>query len=63
MTTRYVKPAKFEQMTGYTVKAVLRKIESHVWQEGREFVRAPDGHILVDLEGYEAWVESQQRAA
>jgi hypothetical protein len=34
-----------------------------VWIEGREFKRAPDGHILVDLKGYEAWVENLRPAA
>ncbi len=29
-----------------------------VWVEGREYVRAPDNRVLVDLEGYERWVES-----
>lgn len=60
---RYVKPAKFEELTGYTVKAVQRKIEERVWREGKEYRRAGDGHILIDLEGYERWVEDQKRAA
>lgn len=62
-TVRYVLPAKFEELTGYTVKAVERKIESGVWREGHEFRRAPDGRILIDLEGYDRWVENQKRAA
>jgi hypothetical protein len=61
MTTRYVKLPRFEHLTGYTEKAVRRKIEEGHWLEGREFRRAPDGHILVDLTGYEKWVEHQQR--
>lgn len=60
---RYVTPAKFEELTGYTVKAVERKVESGAWREGREFRRAADGRILVDLEGYEKWVETQKQAA
>ena len=61
--TRYVRIPKFEEITGYTVKAVERKIESGAWREGREYRKAPDGHILVDLQGYERWVESHFRAA
>lgn len=57
MTTRYVRLNRFEHFTGYTEKAVRRKIEDGHWLEGREFRRAPDGHILVDLLGYERWVE------
>jgi hypothetical protein len=33
-------------------KAVRRKIESGVWLEDRVWKKAPDGHILIDLEGY-----------
>lgn len=60
---RYVLPVVFEQLTGYTVKAVERKIEDQVWREGKEYRRAPDGRILVDLEGFEKWVEGQRLAA
>lgn len=44
-------------ITGYSTKAIRRKIEAGVWVEGREFRRAPDGHILISLRGYESWVE------
>lgn len=60
---RYVLLPLFEQLTGYTVKAVQRKIEESIWREGHEFRRAPDGRILMDLEGFEKWVEGQKRAA
>lgn len=55
---RYVKLALFEALTGYTVEACHTKIKRGVWLEGREYRRAPDGNILVDLLGYERWVES-----
>lgn len=54
---RYVRLPLFERLTGYTQKAVRRKIEEGVWVEGREYRRAPDGHIIIDLTGYERWVE------
>lgn len=57
---RYKRIVKFADETGYTVKAVERKIESGAWIEGREYRRAPDGSILVDVEGYERWVEGQR---
>lgn len=44
-------------MTGYSAKAIRRKIEAGVWLEGREFRRAPDGHVLISVKGYELWVE------
>lgn len=55
---RFVLPALFESLTGYTTKAVQRKIESGIWLEGREYVKAPDGRRLIDMEGYQKWVLS-----
>lgn len=60
---RYVRLPKFTELSGYTEKAVERKIESGVWTEGKEYRKAPDGHVLVDLQGYERWVEGQSQAA
>jgi hypothetical protein len=54
---RYIRLPLFERLTGYTQKAVRRKIESGAWLEGREYRRAPDGHIIIDLQGYHKWVE------
>jgi hypothetical protein len=55
---RYVTLQAFEMLSGYTVKASERKIETGVWMEGREYRRGPDGRVLVDLPGYERWVET-----
>lgn len=46
-------------LTGYTVKAMQRKIERGDWPEGRVWKRAPDGHIMIDLVGYQKWVENR----
>ena len=54
---------KFEELNGYAEKAIARKIETGAWREGREYRRAPDAHIFVDLQGYERWVENQPPAA
>lgn len=48
---------------GYTEKAVERKRATGVWREGKEYRRAPDGHIMIDLEGVKRWVENQKQAA
>lgn len=55
---RYIRIKKFSELTGYTDKAVYEKIRTGVWAEGLHYVRAPDGHILIDLEGYEKWAEA-----
>jgi hypothetical protein len=46
-------------MTGYSVKAMQRKIERGDWIEGKVWLRAPDGRILVSIEGFERWVEGR----
>lgn len=57
---RYVTADVASVVTGYSPKAMERKRQEGVWVEGREWVRAPDGRILYDLEGYERWVEQGQ---
>lgn len=51
----------FCTLTGYTPKAIRRKIEDGKWIEGRIYRRAPDGHITVNLQEYYRWVEGAQQ--
>lgn len=53
----------FCQETGYSEKAVQRKIEDGKWTEGEQYVRAPDGRILVDIDGFNKWALGEQRWA
>ena len=46
----------FCNLTGYTAKAVQRKIEDGKWIEGSIYRRAPDGHITINLQAYYRWV-------
>lgn len=48
-------------LTGYTEKAIRRKIQEGVWLEGYEYHRAPDGHIIIDLGGYATWVRGERQ--
>lgn len=59
----YVRIALFVEKTGWTDKAVRRKIEEGVWPEGQIWRRAPDGSIVISMEGYERWVEVGRAAA
>jgi hypothetical protein len=59
MPARYVLLSLATLVTGYSVKAMERKIERGDWPEGKVWKRAPDGHICIDLVGYEKWVESR----
>ena len=56
---RYVLLPLANLVTGYSVKAMERKIERGDWQEGKVWKRAPDGHVLIDLQGYQRWVENR----
>ncbi|QDX82861.1 hypothetical protein B9N43_05625 [Denitratisoma sp. DHT3] len=58
LSTRYVRLKLFSELTGYSVKALQRKIEDGIWREGQEYLRGPDGRILVDVLGYDKWVQS-----
>jgi hypothetical protein len=53
----------FCAMTGYSDKAVRRKIADGKWIEGRHYRKAPDGHITMNLQAYYAWVEGKQLVA
>jgi hypothetical protein len=57
--TRYVQISVFGEQTGYSADAIDKKIKRGVWREGVHYRRAPDGHILLDWEAYEAWVENR----
>jgi hypothetical protein len=57
---RYVLLCLAVRITGYTVKAMERKIERRDWVEGKVWVRAPDGRVLIDMVGYHKWVEGSQ---
>lgn len=50
----------FCSLTGYTEKAVRRKIEDGVWLQGKHFRKAPDGRITLDIQEYYKWVEQAE---
>ncbi len=54
---RYVLLPLASLLTGYSVKAMERKIERGDWQQDKIWRRASDGRIVIDLVGYQKWVE------
>ncbi len=50
----------FSRETGYTEDAVRTKIKKGVWLQDRVWKKAPDGRVLISIEGYERWVEGQE---
>jgi hypothetical protein len=61
-TSRYVLLPLANLLTGYSIKAMERKIERGDWQEGKVWRRAPDGRIVIDVLGYQRWVEGPKSA-
>ena len=61
-TSRYVLLPLANLLAAYSVKAMERKIERGDWQEGTVWKRAPDGCILIDVLGYQRWVECPKPA-
>ncbi|QJC56103.1 hypothetical protein HC248_01389 [Polaromonas vacuolata] len=57
-TAPYVTVDLAASLTGYSEKAIRRKIQDGIWLEGREYRRGPDGRILISIKGYQSWVES-----
>jgi hypothetical protein len=54
---RYLTVRKFSSESGYTEAAVRSKIADGTWLEDQVWRHAPDGRVLIDVDGYEAWVE------
>lgn len=59
MDLRYVTVEKYAAESGYTPDAIRNKISRGVWAENRQWRKAPDGRLLVDVQGVEKWVEGQ----
>jgi hypothetical protein len=53
---RWLTIEKFSAESGYTPDAVRSKIKRGDWLGGEVWVKAPDGRILIDTEGFERWV-------
>ncbi|MBT3986459.1 MAG: excisionase [Gammaproteobacteria bacterium] len=54
----FVKLTLFEKLTGYSPNAAHIKIRTGVWEEGKVWVKAPDGKILIVMSGYYCWCRS-----
>ena len=46
--------------TGYSEKAIRKKIETGVWLEGHEYHRAPDKRIVINIEGVQKWQQGKR---
>ncbi len=60
---RYVKLDRFAELTGYTETALRQKKKTGKWVDGVHIIKAPDGHLMVDLLAYEAWCRGKLSAS
>lgn len=56
--SRYLRVKAAAAATGYSEKAIEMKRQTGVWVEGREWHKAPDGCVVIDMEGFEKWIRS-----
>lgn len=56
VSARFVTIELAAVMTGFSPGAIRTKIAKSVWLEGRQWVKR-DGRVLIDMKGYESWVE------
>ncbi len=49
---------QFSLESGYTEKAIRCKIQKGQWND-QVIVKAPDGRMLISIEGYNEWVENK----
>lgn len=59
MSLRFVTIEKFSAESGYTPDAVRSKIKRGDWLEGALWIKAPDGRILIDQEGFDRWASGE----
>jgi len=49
--------------TGYSEKALRRKIEDGILIEGKHYYRSPDGRISIDTEEFTKWQKGETQSA
>lgn len=57
VSARFVTIELASVMTGFSPSAIRTKITKGVWLEDRQWIKR-EGRVLIDMKGYEQWVES-----
>ncbi|MEX3763128.1 excisionase [Paraburkholderia phenoliruptrix] len=57
ISVRYVTIGRFSELSGYTERAIRAKIHDGTWSRDDVWIKAPDGRILINIDGYHEWVE------
>lgn len=59
----YITLKKLAETTGYSQKALYKKIHDGVLKEGVHYFRSPDCRIHFNIEEYEKWIRTNYRQA
>ena len=51
--SRYVTIRKCSEETGHSEDAIRQKIARQDWERGKIYTKAPDGRVLIDMDGYQ----------
>ena len=60
MILKWVKAKRYFELSGDTRSAFDHKRSKGMWVEGREWRRAEDGVLWVNLEAVEQWAQNSQ---
>jgi len=47
---------KCVELSGYTRKAIENKKGKGIWKQGKHWVKAPDGRILINIQAIQSWI-------
>ena len=61
MAYKYATINKMAELSGYTHKALEKKIETGVFLQGRHYLKSPDGRIQFIISAVESWIEGKTR--
>jgi hypothetical protein len=45
--------------TGYSEKAIRRKMEEGIWTEGVHYRKAPDGRVFIHMPSVRRWIKGE----
>lgn len=54
---KWVMVFRLYELFGYTDDAVRAKIQRGIWLKGIHWKKAPDGHIFINVEAVQKWIE------
>jgi len=60
MNVNWVLLRRYAELIGYTEEALRNKTKKGIWQYNVHFKKAPDGHIIINIEEVEKWLTSSK---